>query len=307
MNVRARSNPTSQTPAFCMLLSKQVPSLGRLNYPLGAGPQFADLITEIDEYFQHGIALSPGDVVFDVGANIGAFALHACRRAGGGLELFCFEPIPPVYEALERNLSENPLLAAAKKHLYRVGVTSLDGPLRGTFHYFKWMPCDTTQHIEEKRDEFAAYFGAKGRLFDEQLRRVPLGIGDAIGGLTRRSVTTLTTNPLAIALFDRVIGLTKLDCPLASIESVVVAEQVEKIDLLKVDVEGAELDVLLGIGPSTWPKIRQVVMEIHDKDGRLARIKDILNRAGFSFIHSEVPPLAIERGLNNFIVYARRD
>jgi FkbM family methyltransferase len=289
-----------------MLLSKQVPTLGRLNYPLGAGPQFADLITEIDEYFQHGITLAPGDVVFDVGANIGAFALHASQRAGGGLELFCFEPIPPVYEALERNLAENPLLGAAKKHLYRVGVTSLDGPRRGTFHYFKRMPCDTTLHIDEKRDEFTAYFAAKGRLFDEQLQRVPGGLGRAIGGLTRRSVANFSTNPLTRALFDRLVGLTELDCPLASIESIVIDEGVHKIDLLKVDVEGAELDVLLGIGPDTWPKIRQVVMEIHDKDGRLARIKELLARAGFSFIHSDVPPLAVARGLNNFILYARR-
>lgn len=288
-----------------MLFSKQVPSLGRVYYPLGAGGQFGDLIAEIDEYFQHGISLAPGDVVFDVGANIGAFALHASKRAGGGLNLYCFEPIPPVYAALERNLSENPLLNGAVKHLHQVGLTSLDGPKRATFHYFKRLPCDTTLHIEEKREEFAAFFQAKGQQFDERMRAVP-GIGDALGPLTKRSVTGFVKNPATRFLFDRSLGLTQLQCPLTSIEAIVHAQEVDRIDLLKVDVEGAELDVLLGIGPSTWPKIRQVVMEGHDKDGRLSRIKGMLDQAGFSFIHSEVPPLAIERGLNNFILHARR-
>jgi hypothetical protein len=32
----------------------------------------------------------------------------------------------------------------------------------------------------------------------------------------------------------------------------------------------------------------------------------MLREAGFGFIQSEVPPLAVERGLNNFILHARR-
>ena len=38
--------------------------------------------------------------------------------------------------------------------------------------------------------------------------------------------------------------------------------QVQQIDLLKVDVEGAELDVLQGIGASQWAAIKQVVAEV---------------------------------------------
>lgn len=289
-----------------MLLSKQVPTLGRVHYPLGAGPQFGDLIDEIDEYFQHGVTLAPGDVVFDAGANIGAFALHAAKRAGGAIRLHCFEPIPPVYEALERNVSSNPLLDAKTAHLYQAGLTSLDGPQRATFHYFKRLPCDTTLHIEEKQEEFNAFFQAKGTQFDELITRVPGGLARAAGKLTNRVVSDIVKNPVSKFLFDRTLGLTTVDCPLTTIESVVQKADIGVIDLLKVDVEGAELEVLLGIGPSTWPKIRQVVMEGHDKDGRLERIKGILAQAGFNFVRSEVPPLAIERGLNNFILHALR-
>ncbi len=34
------------------------------------------------------------------------------------------------------------------------------------------------------------------------------------------------------------------------------------MDLLKVDVEGAELDVLRGVDPQDWARIRQVVVEV---------------------------------------------
>jgi FkbM family methyltransferase len=52
------------------------------------------------------------------------------------------------------------------------------------------------------------------------------------------------------------------------------------VDLLKVDVEGAELDVLLGIDARHWPLIRQVVMEVQDLDGRLGDVCDLLKRHG---------------------------
>jgi len=39
---------------------------------------------------------------------------------------------------------------------------------------------------------------------------------------------------------------------------------VEQIDLLKIDAEKAELDIINGIDDHDWPKIKQIVLEIHD-------------------------------------------
>lgn len=36
------------------------------------------------------------------------------------------------------------------------------------------------------------------------------------------------------------------------------------IDLVKVDVEGEELNVLLGLSSENWARVRQVVLEVHD-------------------------------------------
>jgi hypothetical protein len=61
-------------------------------------------------------------------------------------------------------------------------------------------------------------------------------------------------------------------------------EGVERIDLLKIDVEGAEWEVLAGIGDEDWPKIQQLVVEVHDARGRVARVRDLLEARGFSVI-----------------------
>jgi hypothetical protein len=45
-----------------------------------------------------------------------------------------------------------------------------------------------------------------------------------------------------------------------------------RVDLLKIDVERAELEVLNGIEQSDWSKIKQVVMEVHDTDKRLEKV-----------------------------------
>jgi nonribosomal peptide synthetase DhbF len=288
-----------------MLLSTNVPDFGRVYRPLGSGGQFEDLMSEIDEYFRHGIELTRGDVVFDVGANIGAFALHAAKRAGGGLQMFCFEPIPPVFAALQKNFQASPVLADAQPHLYPLGLTHTGAAGEALFHYFKRMPCDTTQHIEEKRQEFEAFFQVRGTELKNRLggqRAWARGVGQ----FAEHFVSNFSRRPLTRYIFEKAIGLTELRCPLTTVDEVVKREGVERIDLLKVDVEGAEYDVLQGIGESTWPKIRQVVMEGHDIDGRLDKIKSDLRTHGFNFIHSEVPPLAVARGLNNFILHARR-
>ena len=58
---------------------------------------------QVQEYFRHGITVQSGDIVFDVGANIGLFALEACRRAEGRTTVYAFEPIPIIYQALREN------------------------------------------------------------------------------------------------------------------------------------------------------------------------------------------------------------
>ena len=53
----------------------------------------------------------PGDCVWDVGANVGLYALYAALRVGVGGAVIAFEPAADNYAALCRNVALNPLPA----------------------------------------------------------------------------------------------------------------------------------------------------------------------------------------------------
>ena len=55
-------------------------------------------------YLQHGVQLAQGDVVVDVGGNIGFFALFAAQQVGPKGRVISLEPIPPLHNKLVCNV-----------------------------------------------------------------------------------------------------------------------------------------------------------------------------------------------------------
>jgi FkbM family methyltransferase len=94
-----------------------------------------------------------------------------------------------------------------------------------------------------------------------------------------------------------------LTCELRTLSSVLVEQSLTRVDLLKLDVEKAELDVLEGIGESDWPRIQQVVAEVHDEDDRLDTISEMLTKRGFSVVTEQD---AIWKGTGVHMLYATR-
>lgn len=77
-------------------------------------------------------------------------------------------------------------------------------------------------------------------------------------------------------------------CELRCLSNVLAEHEVgSTIDVLKIDVEGAELDVLRGISSSDWCKVQVAVIEVHDKDGNLALVRKILTENGLVNIVEE--------------------
>ncbi|QUQ64194.1 FkbM family methyltransferase [Kutzneria sp. CA-103260] len=76
------------------------------------------------------------------------------------------------------------------------------------------------------------------------------------------------------------------------------------IDLLKIDVEGAELEVLQGIDPGHWPLVQQAVLEVQDLDNRLALVCDLLARHGLAPQVRSSP--MIPETIRTFMVHAVR-
>ncbi len=58
------------------------------------------------------------------------------------------------------------------------------------------------------------------------------------------------------------------------------AAGVDRIDLLKIDVEGHELHVLRGIDEPLWPRLDHVAVEVADRAGELALVLELFAAYG---------------------------
>ncbi|KAE9578090.1 Methyltransferase sdnD [Colletotrichum fructicola] len=79
---------------------------------------------------------------------------------------------------------------------------------------------------------------------------------------------------------------------------------VERIDLLKVDVEGSELGVLQGVDDEHWKLIRNVVLETTESSGDRQKIEDLLRQKGFKVVREGA---AFDSNMEFFVIRAHRD
>jgi FkbM family methyltransferase len=191
--------------------------------------------------------------------------------------VFAFEPIPPVFEVLSLNAR---LHGDDRVHVFNCGLS--DRPSDAEFTYYPHLSIMSGRFADpaNERGVIKAFLGTQQATDDE----------------------TIQTDTLEDMLTER-LELERVTCRLRTVSDIVREHAVARIDLLKVDVEKSELEVLLGIDEDDWPKIRQVVVEVHDVDGRLALIEALLNRHGFTV---SVEQDASLRGTRLHNLYARR-
>ncbi|PTL58978.1 methyltransferase [Paraconexibacter algicola] len=68
---------------------------------------------EVQEALRRTVA--PGDVVYDIGANVGFFTLLAARLTGPGGHVVAFEPSPPAVAGLRANVALNGLAVTVRE------------------------------------------------------------------------------------------------------------------------------------------------------------------------------------------------
>lgn len=141
---------------------------------------------ETDIYSAPGIAVRPGDVVLDCGANVGVYTRHALD-AGARL-VVAIEPAPATLECLRRNLAAE--IASGRVIVYPKGVWDKDDQL--------------TLYVDPANTAAASFLHADPKF--QQVQRVPL--------------TTV----------DKLVGELGL----------------ERVDFIKMDIEGAEPNALRG-------------------------------------------------------------
>ena len=88
-------------------------------------------------YFQEGVSILPGDIVFDVGANIGVFTLCAAKQ---GAHIYAYEPIPSTFELLQHNIHLHGFDNIA--HPRNIGLSDRS-EAKIMFHYPALSVCDS--------------------------------------------------------------------------------------------------------------------------------------------------------------------
>lgn len=248
----------------------------------------------IRDYFERGIPMRPGMTVIDAGANVGLFSLEVLQRCDGDVRLLAFEPAPASFAHLERNVRE--LYPDSSAHLSRCALGAEPGET--TFYFRPRAPVLSSLKRDSVVPDWREHADALlapdpppefRDVLPERLRRLP-----------RALVRPLLVS--ALRWMDRKVE--PLPCTVTTLSRVIEEHELETVDFLKVDVEGAELDVLRGVEARHWPRIQAVVAEVHDVGGRLAAIRALLERAGFAEVHAEQE--WINAGTDVFTVHARR-
>ncbi len=261
-----------------------------------AGVVGVGLAREVEEYFEHGASVHAGDVVVDVGANIGAFAVDVAVRTRSDVTLHCFEAAAPIFAQLERHFREHAILRATRHELHAVALCSPEqhGQVR-PFYYFRRFPTDSTYDLDRKLVAFREYFRRVARDIELGVseRRWPIRVPARTVAHTLAYLSR-DESRLGVWLAMRVTGMRELRCDLASLDRVLAARNITRVDLLKIDVEGAELDVLRGCG-TAWPMIRRVVVETDRRAGRADTVVALLVERGLR-ITSCRPPHVAEAG-----------
>ena len=95
-------------------------------------------------------------------------------------------------------------------------------------------------------------------------------------------------------------SVTYEDCAMDTVDNVIARLAVDRIDLLKIDVEEAEKDIIESISDAAWDKIRQLVAEVHDEvyaddgsvsdRGRVEFLSKLLEGKGFKVTAVAGPP-----------------
>jgi amino acid adenylation domain-containing protein/FkbM family methyltransferase len=231
--------------------------------------------------FKHGISLSDGACVFDVGANIGFFSMFV-QQVRQNVRVYAFEPVPAIFETLKANTSlyRDPQEDSVK--LFQCGLAEANKDVGFTFY-----PNSTSQ---------------SGRYGDEIDERAVLRSIIANVKPERSEAVEHACQYLDALVESRVSG-EKIVCRMRTLSEIVREEGVERIDLLKIDVEKSEADVLAGIAVDDWQKIQQIVIEAHDVNGQLARLTQLLREQGYQVITEQDEYL---QGSNLYNVYATR-
>jgi FkbM family methyltransferase len=237
-------------------------------------------IFERQVYFKHGIALREHSVVIDAGANIGLFTLFVLAQCPTAT-VHAFEPAPKTFEVLKANTN-------AHKNV-KANNCGLGAQMKQ--EQFLYLPTASTG---------SGYYG------QDSIPKIKQRICSAIMADREKSIPFKGPNGPELLraqldnVFDRGHIFPMLIRPLGDY---IDEKKLDRIDLLKIDVEGMERAVMAGIREDQWSLINQVVIEVHALHSETHPVPGIVAALqAYGFMVSSSP----EEGTLTSIVYAKR-
>ncbi|MFD7229152.1 FkbM family methyltransferase [Streptomyces sp. NPDC059881] len=227
-------------------------------------------LTEAPAYRTAAAGLGPDEAIIDVGAHIGLAALTFAQQSAGS-RVLAFEPAPKTYGCLAANLAEHVPGSAA----FNLALGAAPGTAELVFHPYIPSASSLFEDAEDNERNLAANLDNVDA--DELTRKVVRQMFDV-----RQNV----------------------DVEVSTLSHAIREQGVERIGLLKVDVERGELEVLKGLDDAHWPLVRRVLLEVHDIDGRLDETVALMGRHG---LRSEVAQYGVFAGGSVHLVLATRD
>lgn len=200
----------------------------------------------------------PAGTIIDVGAHSGLATLYFSRSIDHP-RILAFEPAAQLYQCLTTNIGQH--VSGAKAYKYALG--SAQGVR--TFTYYPNAPSQSGLYADADQDRTAtiAYLANNG-ITGEDAEYLSSGMH-----IPQREMVYVST-----------------------LSAIISERDLDAVDLLKIDVERAELDVLHGIADADWPRIESVVMEVHDDGDQLDQCIALLKTRGYSIDVDQAPWLA---------------
>ncbi len=229
----------------------------------------------LQAYLRHGITIERGDCIVDAGANIGLFSVF-CSRLVPDLRIHAFEPNPAAFACLQANASawgENVTCQP-------VGLSRDERTAELTFFEGLSLLSGFYADAATERDVVKSY------VFNQQ---------------DESQRTERWASEIGALIDDRLQSRT-VTARLRTLSGYIAEAGIDRIDLLKINVEKSELDVLQGINSADWKKIRQLIIEV-DLSQNMEPITSLLQRQGFDVLVEQDPLL---RSTDLCYVYAIR-
>ena len=218
-------------------------------------------IYEDNPYLQDGIKITSGDTVIDIGANIGLWTQYMLD-SNTDMRIYCFEPIPITYKALQENLESYKEKGIIK--LFNIGLSNRTERVK--FNYYPRVSTDSTLNPFDFEVQIE-YF----------MKKANNGISKIVPLRLKRKIISV--------LLHYMYKPEIVECQITSLSEIIKKEEINNIDLLKIDAEGAEWEILNGIDGKDWEKIKQIAMEVHTNceggDDLIERIQNLLKEHGY--------------------------